>query len=294
MNNGKTVWYWLIAILITLSAAYYQRTTGPTYPKKIKITANGTEYMVRMVRSLGLDENSEVKLAITDASLHAKLYYKRFQTNDPYTSADFAYAERPVNSFVMNKVFKMKTEKGFFAQVPQQPPAGKIQYYTEITDSKGTQTYFKESPIVIRFKGTVPTYILAPHILSMFIAMLLSTLAGAMALGKHSRYKFYGTVALVLFIVGGLILGPLVQKFAFGEFWTGIPFGWDLTDNKTLIALIGWIAAVWFNRKEEKPIWTVAAAVLLLAVYSIPHSMFGSQLNYESGKVVTGFIQLLF
>ena len=29
------------------------------------------------------------------------------------------------------------------------------------------------------------------------------------------------------------------------------PFGWDLTDNKTLIALIFWILAVVMNRKKE-------------------------------------------
>lgn len=294
MKRRRTFWYWFIAIIITISAAYYQRTTGPTYPKRTKIMVNGNEYRLKMIRSLSLDDKSEVKLSIADNSITAKLYYKRFQTNDPYNEIDFVYEERPVNSFVMNKFFKMKTEKGFFAQVPQQPPAGKIQYFTVIKDKNGTQTLFKESPIVIRFKGAVPAYILAPHILAMFFAMLLSTLAGAMALRKHPRYKFYGKVTLILFIIGGMILGPIVQKYAFGEFWTGIPFGWDLTDNKTLIALIGWIIAVWLNRKSEKPIWTIAAAILLLAIFSIPHSMFGSQLNYESGKVVTGFIQLLF
>jgi len=293
MKRRRTFWYWFIAIIITISAAYYQRTTGPTYPKRTKIMVNGNEYRLKMIRSLSLDDKSEVKLSIADNSITAKLYYKRFQTNDPYNEIDFVYEERPVNSFVMNKFFKMKTEKGFFAQVPQQPPAGKIQYFTVIKDKNGTQTLFKESPIVIRFKGAVPAYILAPHILAMFFAMLLSTLAGAMALRKHPRYKFYGVVTLILFIIGGMILGPIVQKYAFGEFWTGIPFGWDLTDNKTLIALIGWIIAVWLNRKSEKPIWTIAAAILLLAIFSIPHSMFGSQLNYESGKVVTGFIQLL-
>ena len=41
---------------------------------------------------------------------------------------------------------------------------------------------------------------------------------------------------LLLLAVGGFILGPLVQNYAFGELWTGVPFGWDLTDNKTLIA----------------------------------------------------------
>jgi hypothetical protein len=41
-----------------------------------------------------------------------------------------------------------------------------------------------------------------------------------------------------------MILGPVVQYYAFGEFWTGVPFGWDLTDNKTLVAVIFWALAV--------------------------------------------------
>ncbi len=51
-----------------------------------------------------------------------------------------------------------------------------------------------------------------------------------------------------------MILGPIVQKYAFGELWTGIPFGWDLTDNKTLIAFLFWILAVIMNRKKERPL----------------------------------------
>jgi hypothetical protein len=87
-----------------------------------------------------------------------------------------------------------------------------------------------------------------------------------------------------------MILGPLVQKFAFGELWTGVPFGWDLTDNKTLIALIFWILAVLMNRKKDRPIYTALAAVVLLLVFSIPHSMFGSELDYSSGEVTQGLI----
>ncbi len=81
-----------------------------------------------------------------------------------------------------------------------------------------------------------------------------------------------------------MILGPLVQYFAFGDLWTGIPFGWDLTDNKTLIALIFWILAVVMNRKKETPFYTVLAAVVLLLVFSIPHSLFGSELDYSTGQ----------
>jgi len=85
-----------------------------------------------------------------------------------------------------------------------------------------------------------------------------------------------------------MVLGPLVQKYAFGEFWTGVPFGWDLTDNKTLIAVFAWILAVVMNHKKERPGYIIAAAVILLLVYSIPHSLFGSELDYATGTVTQG------
>jgi len=281
---------WTLAIIITLAAAIYQRQTGPTYPKRVEASVNDSVLKLKLIRSIDLTERSEVKLKIYDKSVSARLFYKRLGSSEEYQSTDFTYNVYPVHSFLMNKVCKITEEKGFFAVVPQQPPAGKLQYYFEITDSKGTQTYFKEEPIVIRFKGGVPSYILTPHILFMFFAMLFSTLAGLMALIKYPLYKKYGILTLILFTIGGMILGPIVQYNAFGDYWTGIPFGWDLTDNKTLIALLFWIMAVYMNRKEEKPLYVAMAALILLLIFSIPHSLFGSQLDYETGKVTQGMI----
>lgn len=285
---------WVLAFVITVSAAIYQRHTGPTYPKKLAATVNDSVYQLKLVRSLALDERPEVKLAISDTSVKARLYYKRLGTNDEFTGVDFNYKVYPIHSFVMNRIFKMNEEKGLFAVVPVQAAAGKLEYYLEITDNKGSTTYLKEEPVVIRFKGGVPAFILAPHILLMFIAMLFSTLAGLMAVTKVPEFRKYSYITLVLFIIGGIILGPIVQKYAFGELWTGIPFGWDLTDNKTLIALIFWILAVYQNRKSEKPVYVILAAIMLLAVFSIPHSMFGSNLDYSTGKVTQGIIPLFF
>ena len=262
-----------------MAAAFYQKHTGPTYPKKLDITLNNKPYKLNLVRSLALNEKPEVKLSIADSTIRAKIFYKRFRSEEEYQSADFSYKNIP---------------EGLFAPVPQQPAAGKIQYYLELTDSKGTHTYLKEKPVVIRFKGGVPSFILIPHILLMFTAMLFSTLAGLMSVIKYSLYKKYAVWTLILFIAGGMILGPIVQYFAFGDFWTGIPFGWDLTDNKTLIALIFWILAVYMNRKTDRPLYTAIAAFVLLLVFSIPHSLFGSELNYGSGQVTQGLIPFFF
>ncbi|MDO9579748.1 MAG: hypothetical protein Q7J06_04145 [Bacteroidales bacterium] len=281
---------WFLAIVITAGAAIYQRQTGPTYPKRLDANLNDTAYELKLVRSLSLDERSEVKLKISDTTVKAKLYFKRFRADEEYQVKEFSYREYPVNSFIMNKIFKINVEKGFFADVPQQPAAGKIQYYFEVTDTSGIHTYFKDTPVVIRFKGGVPSFILIPHILFMFIAMLLSTLAGLMSVIKFPLYKKYSIWTLILFIAGGMILGPIVQYYAFGDLWTGVPFGWDLTDNKTLIALLFWILAVVMNRKKDRPFYTALAALVLLLIFSIPHSLFGSELDYTSGQVTQGII----
>jgi hypothetical protein len=268
---------WFLAFVITLSAAVYQKYTGPTYPKRVNVTVNDKQYKLKLIRTLALDETSEVKLKISDPSIKAKIYFKRFRSNDEYQVADFIYTAEP-------------KKEGYSAVVPQQPAAGKIQYYVEISDSKDTKTYLKENPVVIRFKGGVPAYILIPHILCMFIAMLFSTLAGLMAAVKFPLYKKYALWTLILFVAGGFILGPIVQNYAFGELWTGIPFGWDLTDNKTLIALVFWVLAVIMNLKKERPFYTILAAIILLLVFSIPHSLFGSELNITTGQVTQGII----
>ena len=62
----------------------------------------------------------------------------------------------------------------------------------------------------------------------------------------------------------------------------------DLTDNKTLIAVIFWIIAFFANRKKQRPVWIIIASIVMLMIYLIPHSMFGSEFNYDAGKVVTG------
>lgn len=285
---------WFFAFIITIGAAYYQRKTGPTYPFHVAITLNDMQYDLKLVRSIGLDERSEIRLNINDTTVKANLYYKRYRTEEVYQRVEFYYREYPVRSLIMNSVFNIYKESGLYADIPQQPPAGKIQYYIEITDNNDNHVIMQDSPVVVRYKGSVPGLILIPHILIMFVAMLFSTSAGLMSILKIPEYRRTGIWTLVLLAAGGMILGPLVQKYAFGELWTGIPFGWDLTDNKTLIAFLFWILAVLMNLKKEKPVYTLIAAAVLLIIYSIPHSLFGSELDYSSGKVIQGVIVSFF
>lgn len=266
------VWYWALALVVTLSAAIYQRRTGPTYPKRIEIGLSGQTYKLKLPRSHE-QADCPVRLPIADATSEGELLYRRYPAGDAWDTLTLR-----------------REGAELAAQLPQQPPAGKLAYRIHLRSGTESVRIGDDEPVVIRFKGNVPGVFLAPHVFFMFAAMLLSTLSGLLALAGRHRQVIYGRVTFVLLLIGGMILGPVVQLYAFGDLWTGIPFGWDLTDNKTLVAFLFWTLALVANLRRERHWATVLAAVVLLLIYSIPHSLYGSELDYESGKVIQGLI----
>ena len=173
------------------------------------------------------------------------------------------------------------------AYLLHQPPAGKLEYHLVLYKNDGKVMIPSRKNVVIRFKGDVPPFILLPHILLMFLAMLFSTRTGLEALRREPKLKSLVFWTVGLLFVGGMILGPWVQWHAFGAFWTGIPYGTDLTDNKTLIAMIVWIIALGFTLgKRNARVVVLIASVVLLLIFIIPHSMHGSELDYS--QIETG------
>lgn len=269
--------FWILAIIITLAAVIYQRATGPTYDKKVTVILEGTEYTFTLPRSHGGDNECMIILEGTGQETDAFLEYRRYPSHDSW-----------------RKLSMERQDGGLVAFLPHQPPAGKLEYMITLEKRGHTALLNEGNPVVIRFKGDVPAFVLIPHVVLMFAAMFLSTLAGIMALFRHKKHVLTGRVTLAVLFAGGLVLGPLMQWYAFGEPWAGIPFGWDLTDNKTLVAFVFWTLAVCMNRKKRRPAYTLAAAIVMLVVYSIPHSLFGSELDPETGEIIQGWINRLF
>lgn len=275
----STFWYWFFAVIITLGAMVYQRMTGPTHPKLVKYEINGVKKSNSLPRSGDTDKDCPVSIDGISAGYEATLYYRHYPSKEDWSQLPF------------------KTDESgkIVSALPKQPAAGKLEYFIEIKNSSDNKVIelSKQEPIAIRFKDPVPAWALIPHILFIFIAMLFSNLTGVMALFNHDKFRYYGVLTIIFLFVAGFIFGPIVQKYAFGAYWTGFPFGFDLTDNKTLIAFVAWGIAVYFNRNEKRPYLSLLAAIVMIVVYSIPHSLRGSELNYETGKIVTGYIPLL-
>jgi len=261
----KTALFWILALIITLASAVYQRGTGPTYPVDGDLVLGGVEISYSLTRTHGGPGDQEVFVTADDPAVTGTVTWRRYTSNDSWASDPM---ERRGNQLV--------------ATLPHQPPAGKIEYRLTL-DRDGEEAALPASGVVVtRFKGSVPGWALGPHILFMFAAMLVSNFAGLQALRPEGKTRVPALTTFGLLTLGGMILGPVIQKFAFGEFWTGVPFGWDLTDNKTLIAFIFWVAAVWAGRGGRNARWWVlTAAIVMLAIFMVPHSMFGSELKYN-------------
>ena len=288
MAKLKHIAFWLLALLITVTAALYQRLTGPTYPKKVQVEFVDSTYEFKLIRSQEKGDSCFVDIDVKGDNVKGNFFYKRLGVKEGWTKTSLKQRTIKEKAFFGEGADKLVLS----AFVPEQPEAGKIQYFLELEKNGEIQFVEKEHPVVIRFKGAVPWYVLVPHIFFMFSAMLLASITAIYYLAKdYDRTRRLGIRTFSALLVGGMILGPLVQKFAFSEFWTGIPFGWDLTDNKTLIAFTAWTVAIVFNwRNNKKPILFLFATIVLYLIYSIPHSAFGSEFNYETGEVIQGLI----
>ncbi len=283
----KKVLIWVAAVVITVGAAIYQKKTGPTYERTESITINDSTWEIELIRSNG-PRNARIKLPMKDTDVQATLVYKRFKVTEPWTEVPFEMKDIKYHSWFMTKVLGYEDETAMVAYLPVQPPAGKLEYYLVINGYGETIEVSKDEPVVIRFKDNVPASILIPHIILMFFGMLLATVAGLYAAFKIERFKRLTIWTFWILLFGGFLFGPWVQWHAFGDWWTGVPFGWDLTDNKTLFAFLFWIAALVGNRKKSRPGLVILAAIMTLVIFSIPHSLFGSELDVTTGEVTQG------
>ena len=271
----KQTIFWILAVIVTISTAYYQRRTGPTKPVKYIVEISGELIEAHLPRSHGGETDREIRITAPNTGIGGMVISKRYKMDEPYDTVSMS-----------------RLGDELISRLPSQPPAGKLEYRVHLTH-QGKEYPLNEIPVVIRFKGAVPGWVLIPHILFIFAAQLLSLVAGLYAIYRLKGFKLYGYLTVILLLFGGFILGPVIQKYAFGAFWTGFPLGQDLTDNKVLFAMIFWLLAIFMNAKKERPVYTIIASIVFFLINMIPHSLMGSELDYESGEVLTGMILFL-
>lgn len=264
---------WVVAVVIMLATAAYQRLTGPTIPLRGEFQLAGQSYGYRLKRSDWSTADARIEIPDPGHGASGFLYYKRFKTKDEFVPVPLAAEGDEL-----------------VGHLPAQPAAGKLEYFVELDTAheRVRVPAGADGNVIIRFKDRVPLYVLLPHVIFMFFSILFGMRTGLAALFAPGAMRRLAWMTLGLMTVGGMVLGPIVQKYAFGAFWTGFPFGYDLTDNKVLIMWLVWVAACAIigirsgvRERLARPV-VLAAALVMAVVYVIPHSAQGSELDYDA------------
>ncbi|MEN8005932.1 MAG: hypothetical protein ABFS42_02915 [Candidatus Krumholzibacteriota bacterium] len=280
----RVILLWFVAFVLTAAFLVWQKISGPTYEKRFDTELAGTPIKGELLRTHSISADMPVTVHVPDAGVSATVVWRRFPTEDPWINLPM---ERD------GEVLR--------AAIPRQGMAGKVEYHVQFVKDGQMIEVPADEAAVARFKGDVPNTILILHIFAIVLAFLFSTGAGFEALTNGPNLKQLSRVTFGFLVVGGLVLGPIVQKYAFDAYWTGWPLGEDLTDNKLAVGALLWLIAMvrsWNagpgNRAGKW--WAVAAMLVIFVIFSIPHSIHGSTLDYESGEhiqVLVESVQLL-
>ncbi|MBN2134918.1 MAG: hypothetical protein JW737_04240 [Acidobacteria bacterium] len=266
----KSVLLWILAVILTLGISVYQRITGPTNPVRGTETFMDSEISYKLLRSYTKFENLPVEIKADNKDITAELHYRRYKADENWTIIEMVREGDSLKS-----------------SIPGMDSAAKVEYIVKVKSDENSLILHNGVAAVARFKGKVPIFLLIPHIIFMFLGMIFGLRTGFEALRKDGKHKKLLLTTIIITGIGGFILGPIVQKLAFGSLWTGFPFGYDLTDNKVLLIMIFLVLAYFMSRKSRW--WVVAAVVLMVIVYLIPHSVLGSELDPKTGKMKNVF-----
>lgn len=296
---------WMITLVFTLGFLVWQKISGPTYEVRVKSEVGGVPVQGELLRTHSINGDMPVVLNVGDPKLgnpgvRGTVIWRRYPTDDAWERLSMQYVEGQLRT-----------------QLPRQPMAGKIEYTVEIQSDtewrddrytnavqSGVVKFFPpegKGPAVARFKGDVPGLILGFHVVCMIMGMFFSTGAGLEALTRGRSLLTLARLAFGFLLVGGLILGPVVQKYAFDAYWTGWPLGGDWTDNKLAVGAIVWLITLLLASRVVRPRsgepeesvlpysavarWSAVFAMLtILVVYGIPHSIHGSTFDYDTGE----------
>ena len=304
----RIITLWTVTFLLTVAFLVWQKVSGPTYEVKVESEISGVAVHGELLRTHSITGDMPVVLFLGDPArgnpgIQGTVVWRRYPTNDEWERLPMTYEAGQLK-----------------ATLPKQPMAGKLEYTVELhtdpalrdpayggTVEPEVVQYFppqKKGPAVARFKGDVPGLVLGFHVTCMILGMFFSTGAGLEALTRGRSLLTLSRLAFVFLLIGGLMLGPVVQKYAFDAYWTGWPFGGDWTDNKLAVGALVWLVAMLMARKaagSKKEIkrgqsaqpytaaarWVAIAAMLvIIVIYSIPHSIHGSTFDYDTGEHV--------
>jgi hypothetical protein len=278
-------WRILVAIIFTLLLLSFARKTTRVKSVHKTVEKDGI-VMVHDTVPKKVDEGDAVIPVKVIGTKEVRLFYKI--EKGEFRSVDMGLKEGESDVLVASIPHHKKGTKAWY-YIEAQKQIDDKKLTVSLPDRKSTNF----DPILLKFEGNVPPYIIVSHVFCNFAAIFFSVLAIFSAVdlkrGKSTLKKsvLFSLLTFIFLFTGFLLVGSALNYFAFGVMWEAFPFGRDITDNKSQIVFLFWLVTLFLvkgtilgknpskNLVSEKTYSTmvIISFVITLVMYLIPHSI---------------------
>ncbi|NQS96880.1 MAG: hypothetical protein HQ591_00345 [candidate division Zixibacteria bacterium] len=198
------------------------------------------------------------------------------------------------SQFKKSELYRLGGTDYFGVEIPGGPLGSRIYYYLEAVDGAGNRVVLPETAtddfqteydyFKVRFEGKASFILLVLHIVLMMAALFLLIHALYYAIyylqtgEKSDPLVITVNWGIITFFITGFPIGWVIEKQVLGNYWEGIPFGWDITDSKTLIILVLWLIFIILRRAGKISLktfarWVIINTIITILLFLIPHSL---------------------
>ncbi len=263
----------MAALALTILLLGVARRISTRHPADYSVDAGGITLSHRTVTE-DFGDGPKIDLEATSTEGLTAVVYYSLAEGGPYTTDSLS-----------------RMPDGFSVTLPVLEKGNRWYYHIKISQAEKEIAKFPPGPDqFIKFKGHVPAYILIPHIFCMFATIFfglltvissISVFRGKVGISQSVRYLLW---TVIFAFIGSFPLGYIVAYLAFGKGWGGIPIGWDITDNKTVILFLFWLVTFILARRglksermaiSKKAYMSLVLASLIVTfiAFIIPHSI---------------------
>jgi hypothetical protein len=254
----KKILLLLISTVIAVFAVFVQQFSSSDRPYYEEIKINNIDYSFKLPVYHEGNEECLIELSVPDTTIKGLLYYKLFKSNHEY-----------------NFINLIRMNENLVSVLPHQKQNIKVQYYLELNSDGKKYFIARDNPVIVRFQGVVPKYVLFPQVAIMFVALIFSCFAGMLTFSHIDSYKKYAKVSFYLFTLSALVIGIIIHLISFRHLFVQVANNNDLTFYKNGIIFLLWLAVYYVNRKSDFKFLTLAVSILTLILYCVsPNVLF--------------------
>ena len=207
-----TILLWFLAVLISGFYVIYENDPyDPLVGKEAFSSGVTVEYEMIRSKVIGLDLTIAVDTA---KNVSGTVKYRRVSSTDDWAETPMEYRSVQIGGHGSSKEEVMMLA----ASLPSlDKMAGKYAYLINL-DLNGESLIIddgKGNPIVTRYRGSVPAWVLIPHIFFIMLSMIFGIRAAFEALRKNGNAVWLMWSTIITLLLCGFIFGPLMQLYAF-------------------------------------------------------------------------------